>query len=146
MKCYRQLEIGAPVAKVGPWLGAGLDRAHELVDGHGHGARPNDRSGERPAHKLTERTVIVLGEEFGEEIITNPNTARIAGDVELTRRGVADPVVEKDLEVVGEADHATSSRIEEPVSFIEMAEDPARFRPEKEPQEIKKVGAAKGHA
>ena len=59
---------------------------------------------------------------------------------------MAGPVVEEDLDVVGEADHATSSRIEEPIPLIEMAEDPARFRPEQEPQEIKKVGAAERHA
>ena len=98
--------------------------------------------GERPAQKLAERTAIVLREELREEVIANANAAGIAGDVELARRGVADPVVEEDLDVVGEADHATSSRIEEPIPLIEMAEDPARFRPEQEPQEIKKVGAA----
>src|SRR5688500_4422236 len=145
MKRNRQLEIGTPIAQVGPRPGAGLDLAHELVDGDGHGTGANDRSRERPAQKLAERTAIILREELREERIANTNAAGIAGDVKLARRGVADPVVEEDLDVVGEADHAAPSRIEEPISLIEMAEDPARFRPEQEPQQIKKVRAAERH-
>ncbi|HKG26511.1 MAG TPA: hypothetical protein VKB09_12745, partial [Thermomicrobiales bacterium] len=125
MKRHRQLEIGTPIAQVGPRPGAGLDLAHQLVDSDGHGTGADDRSWERPAQKLAERAAIVLREELREERIANANAAGIAGDIKLARRGVAGPVVEEDLDVIGETDHATSSRIEEPIPLIDMAEDPA---------------------
>src|SRR5687768_8054072 len=124
MKCHRQLEVGAPITKVGRSLGTGFDRAHQFVNGDGHGTRPKHRSGERPAQELSERTPLVLREELRKEMIANSNTASIADDVELARRGVADPVVEKDLDVVGEADHTAATRIEESIALIEMAKDP----------------------
>src|SRR5215208_6031170 len=137
MERHRQFEIGSPVPKIGPRLGIGFNRADQFVDGHRHGTCPNDRTGERSPQKLSKRTTVVLCEQLGEERITNSNSASIASDIEFARRGVVDSIVEEDLDVVGEADHATSSRIEEPITVIEMAEDPARFRSEEEPQEIK---------
>src|SRR5688572_12209272 len=55
MERHRQLEIGTPIAQVGPRPGAGLDLAHQLVDGDGHGTGANDRSRERSAQKLAKR-------------------------------------------------------------------------------------------
>src|SRR5918995_1082547 len=98
MKRYRQLKIGAPVTKVGPRLGAGFYRADQFVHGHRHGTCPYDRSRERPVQELAELTAVVLREELREERITYSNTASIAGDVELARRGVADSIVEEDLD------------------------------------------------